>query len=189
MQKRLFLTSPVGCGKSDMIRTVLGDRISRAGGFVTLRRHNSQGGVEGYELMAANGTQTPQRFLDLSTGTPQVRVEVFSQTGSEILEQARHFPFAVMDEIGGVELLDEGFLGRLAGFLRSDTPCIGVVKAEGPVGKLVELMGVNLRYRLVRQSLLNLLYQDPHTLVLPTTGWDDPRAWETIRAWADEYAR
>ena len=36
--KRLILMGPIGCGKSTMIQTVLGQDIARAGGFLTVRK-------------------------------------------------------------------------------------------------------------------------------------------------------
>ena len=37
MRRRLFLTGPIGCGKSTLIAKALGSTVRHAGGFLTLR--------------------------------------------------------------------------------------------------------------------------------------------------------
>lgn len=188
MKKRLFLTGPDRSGKSDMIHQALGDRINMAGGFVTVRDRDGQGNIRGFELTAADGSGQRERFLEFVEGKPATHLEVFSQTGVRLLRQAENRPFAVLDELGGVELLDDGFLRALVKLLRGDTPCIGVMKGSGPAGKAVGMMGLNLRYELARRALYDFLIQDPDTLVVQTTGADDEQVLELIREWVDAFA-
>lgn len=187
MQKRLFITGPSGSGKSTMIREALGDQIHRAGGFITLRDRGEDGRIRGFELAASDGSGLPERFLDFTGEKPRVSLEVFSRTGARLLNQADQFPYAVVDEIGGVELLDDAFVQALARFLAGDTPCIGVMKGDGPVGQLVKMMGLTLRYELARQALFRRLTEDPDTLVVKTMGRDDPEAREIVAQWVKEY--
>ena len=125
MKKKLFLTGPDRCGKSDMIREELGEAVRYAGGFITVRRRDEQGNVLGFDLTAADGSGGREPFLDLSGKRPVTRLEVFSQMGTRLLDQAEHRSYAVLDELGGVELLDkfnvaldeleaEGFMDQLA---------------------------------------------------------------------------
>lgn len=188
MKKKLFLTGPDRSGKSDMIQNTLGEKIRRAGGFVTIRKWDEEGKVQSFDLMAADGSGTPERFLEFMNGKPVSRLEVFSQTGTRLLQQAENRPFVVLDELGGVELLDDSFVRALAKLLESDTPCIGVFKGPG-AGKTVGVMGLNLRYELARRVLRDRLMKDPDTVVVQTTGLDDGKAMELVEQWVAEYAK
>lgn len=189
MKPRLFLTGPSGCGKSTMIRRELGELVHRAGGFTTVRDRDENGTIRGFEIMSADGYGPRDRFLDLTPEQPRIDLEVFSGVGVDYLHRAGERSFAVLDEIGGVELLNESFMDELARYLQGDQPCIGVMKGPGPAGKLVEMMGLTLRYELARRALYEHLRHDPNTLLLETTGRDDESARNAVRAWVAEYAK
>ena len=189
MKRRLFLTGPSGCGKSTMIRRELGEYVRRAGGFATHRDRAEDGTIRAFELMAADGYGSRDRFLDLSGERPRMDLEVFSGPGVNYLHRAEERSFALLDEIGGVELLNEDFVNALGEYLHGDQPCIGVMKSEGSAGKLVDMMGLNVRYELARRALFQMLRDDPDTLLLETTGKDDAYARAQVRAWVEEYAR
>ena len=130
MQPRLFITGPSGCGKSTMIRRELGDLVHRAGGFQTCRDRDESGRVRGFEILSADGYGPRDRFLDLTGEQPRIDLEVFSGVGLDYLRRAQERPFAVMDEIGGVELLNDRFMNELARYLGGSQPCIGVKKGQ-----------------------------------------------------------
>lgn len=188
MKPRLFLTGPSGCGKSTMIRRELGDRVKRAGGFVTVRNRDENGTVVGFEILSADGYGPRDRFLDLTAEQPRIDLEVFSGVGVDYLHRTNERSFSVLDEIGGVEVLNESFMDELARYLRGSQPCIGVMKGAGPAGKLVEMMGLTVRYELARRALFEFLRNDPNTCLLECRGWDDPAALEAVRAWVAQYA-
>ena len=188
MRPRLFLSGPSGCGKSTMIRNELGERIRRAGGFVTQRERDENGRVCGFEICSADGYGPRDRFLDLTGETPRIDLEVFSGVGRDYLRRAQEQKFAVLDEIGGVELLNEAFMDELARYLGGNQPCLGVMKGPGPAGKLVEMMGLTVRYELARRALFEHLRTDPDTLLLETTGADDAFALNAVREWVAQYA-
>lgn len=189
MKKRLFLTGPDRSGKSEMIHKALGEKMRQAGGFVTIRERDGEGNILGFDLAAADGSGQGVRFLEFVEGKPVTRMEAFSQTGTRLLRQAGNRPFAVLDELGGVELLDDGFLRALVNLLRGDTPCIGVLKGSGPAGKAVGMMGLNLRYELARRVFVEHLNEDPDTLVIQTTGWDDREVLAQVEAWVAEFTQ
>ena len=189
MQTRLFLTGPSGCGKSTMILQALGDNILRAGGFVTERQRDENGNILGFALTSADGRCPHERFLDFTGDRPQMDLQVFNRIAEDYLQFSNNCPFAVMDELGGVELLDDRFVDALAVFLAGHQPCIGVMKGPGPAGKLVEMMGLTVRYELARRALYEHLRNDPDTLLIETTGFDDAHALEQIRRWVDEYVK
>lgn len=189
MKKKLFLTGPDRCGKSEMIREELGELHRYAGGFVTVRQRDEQGNVLGFDLAAADGSGGRERFLDLSGKLPVTRLEVFSQTGTRLLDQAEGRSYAVLDELGGVELLDDRFVRALVRLLRGDTPCVGVLRSAGDAGRAVGVMGLDLRYELARRVLYEHLKKDPEVMVLETTGKDDPKARALVAQWVEQYAK
>ena len=189
MKPRLFLTGPSGCGKSTMIRRELGDQIRQAGGFLTLRERDESGRVCGFVIRSADGYGPRDRFLDMTGEQPRIDLEVFDRVGLEYLRQAQERSFAVLDEIGGVELLNDRFMDELARYLSGSHPCIGVMKGAGPAGKLVEMMGLTVRYELARRVLFEHLRNEPNTCLLECTGWDDQNALNAVRQWVAEYAQ
>ena len=183
MKSRLFLTGPSGYGKSTMIRRELDERMHRAGGFCTCRERNDQGHVCGFEIHSADGYGPRDRFLDLTGEKPRIDLEVFSTVGLDYLRSARERQFAVLDEIGGVELLNERFMDELARYLNDSHPCIGVMKGAGPAGTLVDMMGLTVRYELARRALFEHLRQDPDTELVEMACPDDPNALAAVREW------
>lgn len=186
MKKKLFLTGPDRSGKSDMIHRALGDQIRQAGGFVTIRERDAQGNVLSFDLMPADGSGQPERFLEFVDGKPVSHMEVFSQSGTRLLRQGANRPFVVLDELGGVELLDDSFVRALVTLLRGDTPCIGVLKGPG-AGRIVGVMGLNLRYELARRVLCDHLVKDLDVEVIQTTGLGDEEAMAMVEAWVEQY--
>ena len=80
-------------------------------------------------------------------------------------------------------------MDELARYLRSSQPCIGVMKGPGPGGKLVEMMGLTVRYELARRALFEHLRNDPNTLLVEVTGADDEQARNAVQEWVAEYAQ
>ena len=171
-----------------MIRRELGDRVRRAGGFVTVRTRDENDTVVGFDIQSADGYGPRDRFLDLTEERPRIDLEVFSGVGLDYLHRSAVRGFAVLDEIGGVEILNESFMNELARYLQGNQPCIGVMKGAGPAGKLVEMMGLTVRYELARRALFEHLRNDPNTCLQECTGWDDPEALKAVRAWVARYA-
>lgn len=175
MKRRLFLTGPIGCGKSTAIGTALGDRLSQCGGFLT-RRYREP--YLYFTLESPDGTKKAT-FLDFSSGKPRVDLSVFSKIclGGDVL---------VLDEIGGIELLNPDFVAALTDVLNSDTPILGVLKGEGPAGALIEALGLAEEYRRAADLLRQQLRSDPDTLVYQCGQYDE-NALHLARQWTEEY--
>lgn len=171
-----------------MIRRELGERVRKAGGFITVRARDEHGKIQGFEILSADGYGPRDRFLDLAVEQPWIDLEVFSGVGLNYLRRSAERRFAVLDEIGGVEVLNESFMNELVRYLQGSQPCIGVMKGAGPAGRLVEMMGLTVRYELARRALFEYLKNDPDTCLLECSGREDPAALEAIRAWAEQYA-
>ena len=183
--KRLILMGPIGCGKSTMIQTALGQDISRAGGFLTIRKRNGSQ-LLGFDLSSPAAPQQGHRFLDFENGG--VRNDwVFSDFGVGYLQTSA--TFAVCDEFGGVELLVDDFYNQLMAFLRSDVPCIGVFKTEASAAAMAEKVPLGKLYSQRYQALFQMLKNDPETTLLSTCGWQDTAAVSTIAQWVNQYVR
>ena len=174
MKKHLFLTGPIGCGKSTAIATALGGKIAQCGGFLTRRYREPH---LHFTLESPDG-KVKKTFLDFASGKPEVDLTVFSES----YLQGRPI---VLDEIGGIELLNPDFTDALEVVLNSDTPIIGVIKGEGPAGALNDKLGLTEEYHLAAGKLRQQLRNNPNTLVYECTQYDE-NALLLARQWVEE---
>ena len=175
MRRRLFLTGPIGCGKSTAIETALGTQISQCGGFLT-RRHREP--YLHFTLESPDGT-VRETFLDFATGKPEVNLPAFSK----VCLQGK---VLIMDEIGGIELLNADFVSALKTALNSDVPILGVIKGDGPAGALIRTLDLTQEYESAIRQLRQQLMEDPDTLVHECTQYDK-EALRLTRQWTEEY--
>ena len=192
MQRHLFLCGPSGIGKTTLIRHALGDKLAEAGGFVTERSVDEDGRILGYDLLpaaAAAGIEgfSPLRFLDYTTEPPTRDNEVFRVEAVRLLQEAEYYPYAVLDEIGGFEMVIPQFRSQLGVFLSSPVPCIGVLKAQEGVEELRARFGLGERYSDLARRLRDALDADANTLVLDVSSFNDERAMGAAAEWAAQY--
>lgn len=109
-------------------------------------------------------------------------MDVFGSLGVRLLTG----DILVLDEIGGIELLDAGFAGALESVLQSDTPILGVLKGEGPAGALINAVGLPETYSAAADRLRRILQEDEDTL-LYECGQFDEHALHLAVQWAEEY--
>ena len=193
MEKHLFLTGLSGCGKTTMIRNALGDKIAFAGGFVTERIRDGQGNLLGYDLFPAAAAAgiagfEGRRFLDYSCSPPHSDNEIFRNDAVRLLEEAQMYPFIMLDEFGGYELIIPQFREALLDVLNCDVPCIGVLKGAPNAAQLQKRLGLGERYSAYRDALEAALRRDSDTKILDVRGWDDKKALHTVAQWCREYA-
>lgn len=178
MKRRLFLTGPMGCGKSTAIAKALGDKIHRCGGFLT-RRHREK--ALSFTLESPDGLDC-ETFLDFPAGKPRLNMDVFDRLGVSLLRGN----ILVLDEIGGVELLCPEFAAALDHLLQTDIPILGVMKGPGPAGALIETLGLSDEYLRAADRLRSRLSHDKDTL-LYECGQFDENALRLAEQWAEEY--
>ncbi len=193
MKKKLFLTGPSGIGKSTIIRQALGPALAYAGGFVTERVSDGEGRLLGYELLPAaaamSGTAYQSwRFLDYSGSVPAKGNEVFRNQGVRLLQEAEYYPFVLLDEIGGFEMLIPQFRNALAELLNSEQPIIGVLKGAENAASIKRRFGLGDKFTQLTDNLRAVLGKDGDTVLLEVKAPGDPAASRIARAWAEEYA-
>ena len=192
MKRHLFLTGPACSGKSALLREALGEKLLLAGGYCTAMDLADDGALLGCSLFpaaAAGGAVgfERERFLDLSTFPPQHDNEVFRTTGVRLLEESTWYPYAVIDEFGGFDLIIPQFRKALETFLSLNLPVIGVVKDKADSDQLRQLLGLGVRYSEFLDRLHEELGRDPDTEIFVLTDENRSEAEALINAWTEQY--
>lgn len=194
MKRRIFLSGPIGCGKSTLISDALGDAAKSAGGFVTARALDETGALIGFDLLPACSLACPDRqcpsyrFLTFTDTGARRSGSVFQTEAVGLLQKASEKPFAVLDEFGGFELLLPEFNAALTTLFESSVPCVGVLKAPKASEALRSRVYLPPEYLESAAKLRAVLTADPDTEILETFGKDDKNATAVLSAWAEEYA-
>ena len=187
MKKNLFLTGPVGCGKSTSIASALADKLAGAGGFLTVRQKDDTGRAVAYWLQRPDGSDR-QIIIDYSARPYTMHMEVFEGFAAALLDEAKRYDYVILDEIGGFEVLSDAFMAALMSLLESDIPCIGVMKPEGPATKLICKLGLDQRFEDEAAKLRRWMGEDPDTVVYEFSQYD-PKGLELCRTFMEKYCR
>ena len=137
------------------------------------------GGVEGF---------TPALYLDCRQFPPLKDHEVFRALGVRLLDEASWYPFALLDELGGYELIIPEFRTALERLLGSGLPCVGALRSAEDAELLRALLGLSERYPAQHRRFLDTLRRDGDTRLfeLREDNVDDAR--RLLARWAAEYA-
>ena len=185
--KNLFLTGPIGCGKSTSIATALGEHLEKAGGFLTVRQKNEEGRAVAYRMTRPDGSDG-QIILNYSAKPYTMHLEVFEDLGLRIVQEAQQYDYVILDEIGGFEVLSDAFLEALMQLLRSDIPCIGVMKGTGPASGMIRKLGLGDVYT-QRAEQLRLWMRADEDTVLYECAQFDPEGLRLAREWVGQYCK
>ena len=192
MKKHLFLCGPAGCGKTKLIREELGPALAMAGGYVTEASRDESGKITGVDLLpaaAAAGIDGFEalRFLDMSSVPPKRDNEVFRGPAAQLLQEAEYYPFSVIDEFGGFEIVIPQYRQQLADFLSSEQPCIGVLKSTEEAEKAREQFGLGEKFTMLIENLHQVLANDSDTVLLKNGGYGDETTRRIVRQWITEF--
>lgn len=150
MYKNLFLEGPIQTGKSTLLRKLLKPYMAQIGGFTSQRLLNPEGKTIAFRIGPAAGTPLTAPFSDKYDGIFRITTdegnhlkypEVFDNEGIKYLTENHGKKLILLDEIGGVELLNEKFRKTLYEILDGNTPCIGVIKLESKARSMSASVG------------------------------------------------
>ena len=192
MEKHLFLTGPTGIGKTRLLRSALGKKLAMAGGLITEAVYGTYGELNGFSLApaAASGNVVgydTQLFLDCRQFPPHTDNEVYRHTGVLLLEQALWYPYALLDEFGGFELIIPQFRDALTSLLHSDLPILGALKTEEEADAMRQALGLGDKYLIYAHALRTYLKNDRNTRLLDLSVLSEESAEQAIREWIQEY--
>ena len=185
--KNLFLTGPIGSGKSTSIAKALGEYLPKAGGFLTVRQLDDSGRAVAYWLQRPNGSDR-QIIIDYSAKPYTMHMEVFERFGVELLDQAQDYDFVILDEIGGFEVLSDVFMEALMKLLQSNIPCIGVMKGVAPASKMIQKLGLGDAYVQKAEQLRSWMRHSENTRLYECMQFD-PEGLRLAREWANQYCK
>ncbi len=193
MKRHLFLSGPAFSGKSRLIREQLGRNLQNAGGFCTKLCKAPDGSVLGCAMIptaAAGGVEGLEQelFLDMRSFPPAHDSEVFRSLGVRLLEEAAWYPFAILDEIGGIDLIIPQFRNALDNLLNSELPILGVVKSREDSEQMRRLLGPGSRFTAFSDRLFERLREAPDTELHIIAEDAEKEAADAVAAWSAEYA-
>jgi len=192
MKKHLIITGPSGCGKTTLIRDVLGSSVAYAGGFITERKLNADGSLLGFDIYPAAAaadmsSYTGQRFISKSVLGLSKDTEVFRNYGVQLLREAEYYPFIMLDEFGGFDVLIPQFRNAIAEVFSSDKPIIAVMKDSSNVKSVRKNFHLGPRFTQTVEIVRTTLANDVDTQIIEMKKPGDKKARAAIEQWAEEY--
>ena len=192
MRKHIIITGPSGCGKSTAVRSVLGPALSCAGGFITERDISPTGTVEGVSIFPAAAAFSKEeyegrRFLDFSGAQTSHDNEAFRTFGVRLLKESGNYPFTLIDEFGGFEMLVPEFREELLKVLNSPQPLIAVLKSRENAETLRARVGLGEKYTAVVQNLHSALAAHEDTELIEIHCRGEESVLNAIMQWKKEF--
>ena len=192
MKKNLIITGPSGCGKTTLIREVLGTSVAYAGGIITERQLKEDGSLEGFDLFPAaaatdKSSYTGQRFISKSILGLNKDTEVFRNYGVQLLREAEYYPFIMIDEFGGFDVLIPQFRNAIADVFNCDKPVIAVMKSDRNVKEVKKNFHLGPRFVQTVDIVKTTLANDPDTVIVEMKKPGDKKVRAIIEQWAEEY--
>ena len=192
MKKHLIITGPSGCGKSTLIREVLGPSVAYAGGFITERKLKEDGSLDGFDIypaaaVADMSSYTGQRFISKTVLGLNKDTEVFRNYGVQLLNEAEYYPFIMLDEFGGFDVLIPQFRNAIAEVFSSDKPIIAVMKSNSNVKEIRKKFHLGPRFIQTVDIVKTTLANDVDTQIIEMKKPGDAKVRAAIEQWKKEY--
>ena len=133
-----FLTGDSGIGKSTLLMKLIKQEQFQVAGFFVHRVLNDQNETEGFSLCNAQAIYENAKnregtwFIWKNRSSHSFDSSVFSSRGLELLQSSSKSEQAIilLDEIGGVELLEDDFFDELLRVLELPNKIVGVYKSD-----------------------------------------------------------
>lgn len=126
-----LITGRPGCGKTSLIKEVLGQLRIKVGGFYTQElRHG--GRRQGFEIITLDGKTAPLALVGFPSSYQVskygVDIKGLEEVGVKaIYEGMLYRDLVVIDEIGKMELFSEAFKQAVLAVLNSPKPLLGTI--------------------------------------------------------------
>lgn len=127
----ILLSGRPGCGKTTLIRHVVGALGVSAGGFYT-QEVRTQGGRQGFDLITLDGRRVT--LASVASGSPYrvskygVELAALEEVGAPAVEEAiASAQLIVIDEIGKMELFSQRFRRAVLAALDSGKPVLASI--------------------------------------------------------------
>ena len=170
MKRHFFLEGPIQEGKSTLIRKMIRERLDETGGFSSQRLFGKSGKTVGFritpasEAMHLTAPYSPDLsnvFLFFDGQKTKMNPEIFTETATRYLRESEGKKLVLLDEIGGVELLEPDFRRALYHVLE-EAPCIGVLKLEISTRLMCDNANINRDCVNYHMQLRDLLVNEYH---------------------------
>ena len=125
--------------------------------------------------------------MDLTVSPPKTDNEVFRVEAVRLLQEAPYYPFAVLDSIGGFELVIPQYREALAAFLSSPVPCVGILKPLEEAELMRGFLGLGERYTAFAARLRSALAADADTLLLDVPGELEADPIAALHQWVETF--
>jgi nucleoside-triphosphatase THEP1 len=174
MKKHFFLEGPIQEGKSTLIRKLISLRLNETGGFSSQRLYGASGKTVGFritpaaEAMNLTASYSPELsniFLFFDGQKTNMNPEIFTETAIRYLRESEGKKLVLLDEIGGIELLEPEFRKALYNILE-EAPCIGVLKLEISTRLMCDNANINRDCINYHMQLRDLLRNEYHAELL-----------------------
>lgn len=133
MSRNIFVTGPPGCGKTTLIKEIIGELNLNAGGFHTEEIRNT--GRKGFRICSLNGESGVLASVNFKSaykvGKYGVNMDDLEKIGvNSILTALKENKIVVIDEIGRMELLSRNFREAVDKVINSRNNVLGTVKLK-----------------------------------------------------------
>lgn len=151
MYKHLFLEGPIQTGKSTLLKKLLQPHINEVAGFSCQRLTDKNGNTIAFRLGPAANTPLTAPYSPDTDNIFRIiagenkgynNISVFDKA-AELLNTGNNKKIILLDEIGGIEMLNESFRAALYQTLSGNTPCIGVIKQQNKAAAMSAAASTN----------------------------------------------
>ena len=138
MYRHLFIEGPIQTGKSTLLKNFLQPYSNDTAGFTCQRLTDKNGQTIAFRLGSADSTPLTAPYSPAADNIFRIiagekkgynNINVFD-TAADLINAEENKRIILLDEIGGIEMLNESFRATLYNTLAGTVPCIGVLQQK-----------------------------------------------------------